>query len=178
MRNADTDKKTFILRESGLEEEILRLLKEFEDSKHLLEQQYNDSVIKNDSWFRVKLLERISWLRRAILNLLDLYVRDITMSVNVEVLLEREEIQSLYKIKSYLHILSQLPTLFREIFQVDKHIEKLNGLAINVSLYSKESLKWEIFGEEELKWLSEELRRLDYLFSWYIKYKIPLNIKI
>ena len=165
LRNADTDKKTIILRESALEEEVLRLLKEFEDSKQLIEQQYNDSIIKNDSQFRVKLLERISWLRRAILNLLDLYVQDITMSVNVEVVLEREEIQSLYKIKAYLHILSQLPILFREIFQVNHYIGKLSGLAINVSLYSRESLKWEIFGGEELEWLSGELRRLDYLFS-------------
>lgn len=165
LRNADTDKRTIILRESALEEEILRLLKEFEDSKQLIEQQYNDSIIKNDSQFSVKLLERISWLRRAILNLLDLYVQDITMSVNAEIVLEREEIQSLYKIKAYLHILSQLPALFRELFQVNQYIEKLSGLAINVSLYSRESLKWEIFGGEELEWLSGELRRLDYLFS-------------
>ena len=172
LKNADTDKKTIILKESALEEEIIHLLNEFDESKRLIAQKYHGAggsagkVPDADSYqFRVKLLERISWLRRAALNLLDLYVGEIKSGLNTEAVLELEEIQILYKVKVYLHILTEFQPLFREIFQVDEYIEKLRGLAINVNLYSKENLQWGANSEAELKWLSEELQKLDYLFS-------------
>ncbi len=172
LSNADSNKRTVIFKESVLEDEILRLLNEFDESKRLLEQKYASSTASranlsdyDNNEFRIKMLEKISWLRRAMLNLFELYVKEITECVNSEAVLELEEIQILAKVQTYLHILSELSPLFREIFQIGPFIEKLRGLSISVSLYSRESLKWEMHSEEELRWLSEELRKMDYLFS-------------